>query len=306
MTVTQHRWLVTGSSGLLGSYALNYLSRTRQVTGVSRTRLAREAPNQESFVGDLSDEAFVSRLMDQVRPTHVLHAAGLVGHEVCSDYPDQAYRSNVLTTRYVARHSDRVGASLIFVSTDSVYGSQHGWHSESEEVQPFSLYGETKLAGERETDAHSAAIIVRTNFFGWPPSGGASILTFFLDALSADKAVVGFDDFVVSSMYVSDLLETLVRLTELGVHGTFNVGSRDALSKYEFGRTVAQVFGFDASLIERRSASDMASLGTSRVRDLSLNLGKLESVLGRSTPTQRESLHQARSDRGGEREVELV
>jgi dTDP-4-dehydrorhamnose reductase len=296
MATHDERWLVTGASGLLGNYAIRYLSKHGQVFGVSRRKAGVENARYTSLVGDLADEGFVSSLIADVQPTHVLHTAGLVGHEVCSLDPDQAYRSNVLSTRNLARHAGLAGAKIIYISTDAVYGGTEGGHRETEAPSPFSVYGQTKLAGEQEALVLSDALVIRTNFFGWPSSGGSSILTFFLKALRNQTEVDGFDDFVVSSLYAGSLISIVERLTKSNGIGIYNVGSIDAMSKYEFGISVANVFGLDPNLVLRRSASELRSLTTSRVRNLSLDLTKLRETLGDIAPTQLEGLELARSE----------
>lgn len=296
MATHEKQWLVTGQSGLLGNYAIRDLSKRGQVVGVSRRPARIKDARYTSLTGDLSDENFVSSLIAEAQPTHVLHTAGLVGHEACSRDPEQAYRSNVLSIRNLVRHAGMAGAKIIYVSTDAVYGGNGGGHRETETPSPFSLYGKTKLAGEQEARVLSDALIIRTNFFGWPPFNGSSILTFFLNALRAQTTVDGFDDFVVTSTYASSLLSVVERLAEIEASGIYNVGSLDAMSKYQFGRTVANVFGLDPNLVLRRSAHQFESHTTSRVRDLSLDVTKLSETLGDAVTTQLEGLILARSE----------
>jgi dTDP-4-dehydrorhamnose reductase len=73
------------------------------------------------------------------------------------------------------------------------------------------------------------------------------------------------------------------------------VVSADKLSKYDFGRTVAEGFGLDADLITPVSATS-ARHATSRARDLSLRTDRLRDLLGVKAPTQRVGILQARED----------
>jgi dTDP-4-dehydrorhamnose reductase len=136
---------------------------------------------------------------------------------------------------------------------------------------------------------------VRTNFFGWSETGRKSILEFFVNSLRAGTPVRGYPDFIVTSVYVQSLLKAIWRLGELGATGTLNIASSDALSKYDFGLTVAKAFGLDSGLIAPMgSATD--GHATSRNRDLSLNTERAASLLGAPMQSQADGVREARDE----------
>ena len=165
----------------------------------------------------------------------------------------------------------------MLISTDAVFDGARGHYSEADAPNPTSVYGRTKLEGEQLALASTDALVARTNFFGWSPTGRRSILEFFVNALSNGEQVRGFTDFTTSSAYVQVLAEALWDLCALEATGLVHLTSPEALTKYEFGVAVAEEFGLDAGLITP-TTSDMQP---PREGDISLDVARAESWLGR-------------------------
>ena len=208
-------WLVTGAAGFLGSNAGLWLVDAVHRVGQVRTLPANGA--YDRLVGvDLRDLAHLRAMVADTRPNVILHAAAMSGHATCESDPEQAWAVNVDATRALAQAAADVGARLVYISTDAVFSGSRGHYAEDDEPEPFSLYGETKLAGERAVqEIGGPHLIARTNFFGWSTSGQRSVLEFFVNALRAGQPVKGYPDVVVTSMYVSHLLQAVWDLTRM-------------------------------------------------------------------------------------------
>jgi dTDP-4-dehydrorhamnose reductase len=287
-------WLVTGAQGFLGANAGIFLGSMARTVGVARAG-GTPAHFHSGLLGDLSEPAALCAAIRELRPDVILHAAALASHEQCEIDPGLAERVNADATRALARAAGDVGAQFVYVSTDSVFDGSRGDYSEEDATAPFSVYGRTKLLGEEYALQETDALVVRTNFFGWSPSESRSVLEFFVNELSAGHAVNGYTDFTVTSTYVPFLLDAIWQLASQGVTGIVNVASSDKLSKYDFGRTIAEVFGLDAGLIAPVSAMS-ASHSTPRARDLSLSTDRLRALLGIKAPAQQVGILQARDD----------
>lgn len=292
MTAT---WLVTGAGGFLGTNAGLWLGD--RVTRVGQTRVASATgPFDRSLAVDLRDIPAAAAMVRDARPDVVLHAAAMSGHETCANDREQAYAVNVEASRAIADAAAEVGARVVYVSTDAVFSGATGNYAETDEPEPFSYYGETKLAGEAAVQESGApALVVRTNFFGWSTSGRRSVLEFFVSALRAGENVKGYPDFVVTSLYVQSLVETIWRLVEMGTEGVVHVASCDPVSKHDFGVTVARQFGLDEGLISPES-SDVHGHQTSRSRNISLCTDRLTGILGERPATQEEGVRRAYSE----------
>jgi dTDP-4-dehydrorhamnose reductase len=288
-------WLVTGSNGFLGANAGYFLADE-----IDRIGLVRQPSASSTFprqvVADLLDSDSLRDAVQSTRPNVILHCAALASHEDCEADPALARRMNVDATRTLAQAAASVGSTFIYVSTDSVFDGDRGNYCESDEPNPFSVYGETKLLGEAAAmEACADTLVVRTNFFGWSTTGTRSILEFFVNALRDGRRINGYTDYVVSSIYAGQLISLIQQLATLAHRGIVHVGSADALSKHAFGLTVANGFGLPADLISPASAADSGQ-GTSRARNLSLDTALVASLLGTPLPTQARGIRAACDD----------
>ena len=140
------RILVTGGKGMLG--------RTLQ----------RELSGHDLFVADLPetdmlDVSSLGAVFESFRPEAVVHCAAMTKVDDCETNRSLAYRLNEEGSRNVAEACRGVGARLIAISTDYVFSGENdvaaldgaheeGWR-ETDEPAPRTVYGASKLAGER-------------------------------------------------------------------------------------------------------------------------------------------------------------
>ena len=284
------RWLITGASGFLGANAVRVLSSGHDVVGLVRD--ANAAPwCDQKVTADLVASDALERAVHEVEPDVVLHCAALADHRLCERDEDLAMRVNAQASSVLAKAAATRGAAFVYVSTDAVFSGTRGWYGEDEMVAPNSAYGRSKAAGEDAVlAAHPAAVIARTNFFGWSPNGHRSILEFFVREVGAGNRVPGFVDYTVTSLFVEDVVESIDRIVDTGESGVFHVVARDAVSKFDFGRLVAAEFGLDESSIYESSVEGGP-------RDLSLRSDRLAGLLGAPMPSQEEGIARAREAR---------
>ena len=118
-----------------------------------------------------------------------------------------------------------------------------------------------------------------------------SILEFFTRELSSGRRVPGYVNYVVTSLFVEDVIDSIERIVEADEQGIFHVVSGDGVAKADFGRLVAAEFDLDAGLID-----DVRVDGPDR--DLSLRSDRLAHLTGTPMPSQAEGIARAR-ERGG-------
>jgi dTDP-4-dehydrorhamnose reductase len=291
VTTAQPTWLITGASGFLGAnLGLHLAGRARRIA-VTRSG-STPSHFDEAISGDLVDvDAWVPHLITR-RPDVIVHAGAMAAHQDCERAPELAHLINAEATESLASAADACGARFVYISTDAVFDGRRGHYAEDEIPSPTSVYGRTKLAGEERARRATDALIIRTNFFGWSPSGTRSILEFFVNELGAGNRVRGFTDFTTTSAYAPVLAETIEALVSGGATGTFHVTSPDALTKYAFGVAVADEFGLDSGLITPTNAD----IHPPRNGDISLDVSRAEAALGRSLPTQVEGIRLAQRD----------
>lgn len=283
------RILVTGASGLLGlNFCLHYF-RQHELTGVVNSHPLPGAPFPVLQV-DLSKRGEFARLVDQNEPGLVLNCAALANIDECESLPELSWQINAELPREMARVCADRGVPFVHLSTDAVFDGERGDYSEEDMPNPRSVYARSKLAGEQAVLAENpAALVARLNFYGWSLFGQRSLAEFFFYNLLERKPVQGFTDVRFCPLEVTRLAEILMRLVELGCSGLYHVVSGEHLTKYEFGRRIAELFSLDASLIRPALVSD-SGLRAPRSRDLRLRTDKLAAALGHPSPGQAECL----------------
>lgn len=274
--------LVTGASGLLGSYLVRALEPMRDaVTFAGLTRVP--AGDDRWVTCDLTDARQVEGLIAARRPRLVVHAAALTNVDLCETDPGLAEAVNRDAAACVARLTSEAGGRFVFISTDSVFDGLRGNYAETDEPAPVNGYARSKLEGEREVAAAAANhLVLRTNFFG-RSDRGSGLADWLLRELGAGRPVVGFGDVIFSPLHAATLAELTLELARSDLRGTLHLGASDAVSKLEFARLVAQAYGLDTGLVRAGRLAD-AALDAPRPLDTSLDTRAAAARLGRPLP----------------------
>lgn len=136
---TLPRVLVTGASGQLGARLM--------ATGARRSDVETVGVTREEL--DVTDAQAVREAVVRHRPDVVIHAAAYTGVDAAEENEDEALAVNATSVRHVAEACISVGASLIHLSTDYVFGDvERRPLRPSDPVMPLGAYARTKLAGE--------------------------------------------------------------------------------------------------------------------------------------------------------------
>ena len=171
----------------------------------------------------------------------MLHAAAWTDVDGAEADPDGARLVNVDGTRNVAA----LGAPVVYYSTDYVFdGTKREPYVESDEPNPLSVYGRTKLEGEREV---REGWIVRSSWlFGWK---GRNFVKTMLELGRERDEVSVVADQVGSPTYVGHLAEATRELLELP-QGTWHVAAEGECSWAEFARAIFEEAGLDCRVRE--------------------------------------------------------
>ena len=277
------RILVTGASGLLGLNLSLGMIGTHTIIGVDRSKLA--GTPFELVQADLLEAGACSRLIDQTRPEAIIHTAANANVDSCEFDPDGAHRLNAELPGKLADICAKRDVRLIHISTDAVFdGTKDGIYTEDDTPNPLAVYAQTKLDGELAVlSVNPDAAVARVNFFGWSLSGSRSLSEYFFNNLSAGKATNGFSDVWFCTMFVGDLVATLIQMLEKGLSGLYHTVGSEAITKYEFGVRIARQFRFDPELVIPVSVEGFG-LKARRSHNLRLSVHKLSTDLDADIP----------------------
>lgn len=234
------RILVTGAGGQVGQdvvAAAGGGATSYEVVGADRARL------------DVADRDAVLQTVLSVRPAVVIHAGAWTAVDDCEGDPDRAFRVNALGTRHVAEAAARAGAHLLYVSTDYVFdGTAAGAYREWDVPNPQSVYGRSKLAGEREAQATvPGAAIVRTSWVCG--THGQNMVKTVLRLAAAHRELRFVDDQRGCPTFTEDLAGMLLRLAVDRRPGVYHVTNQGPTTWYHFARAVLAAAGEDPARV---------------------------------------------------------
>jgi dTDP-4-dehydrorhamnose reductase len=187
------------------------------------------------------------RLLGPLQPDVVLHAAAWTDVDGAEGDPEGARRVNVEGTRNVAL----LAAPLVYFSTDYVFdGGQSEPYVESDEPLPISVYGRTKLDGEREV---GDGWIVRSSWlFG--ATGHNFVRTMLRLGAERDEVAV-VDDQRGCPTYVGHLADATREIVRLP-HGTYHAAADGDCTWAEFAEAIFAEAGL-ACRVQRISTEEL-------------------------------------------------
>jgi dTDP-4-dehydrorhamnose reductase len=277
---TNNRILVTGASGLLGPYLCQRGNQHGKVFELGRTNGLISC--------DLVDRGQTECVISEVSPDIVIHAAAMTDVDGCEINPNEA---DLINCRATANLIDALpkNCRLIYISTDQVYPDQVGPHAEGSEA-PTNKYGQTKLGGELEALKHGNTIVLRTNMFGQSlTENRRSLSDFIIESLSDGTPITLFRDVLFSPLNFVTLAEYVWQFAFNDYRGVCNLGSREGLTKAEFGLAVAIQKKLPLQNIAI-GASTKLSFRAPRPLDLRMHVNLSESILGATMPTTLEEI----------------
>ena len=203
---------------------------------------------------DITDTAVVANLINTLRPDTIINCAAWTNVDACESDPVRADRINHLAVAGLAEASAAIGAHLVQVSTDYVFdGSKTTAYDETDAPNPQSVYGQTKLAGERAAGA--AATIVRTSWV-YSRHGGNMVATIL--RLAAQHDELSFvDDQRGNPTYTADLARPLRDLAAARQPGIVHVTNTETVSWYEFARAVLESTGADPQRVRAITTAEL-------------------------------------------------
>ena len=114
---------------------------------------------------DIVDEPAVARVLSQVKADWIVNAAAYTAVDLAEDQPAQAYAVNDAAVASLARASTAAACRLLHLSTDFVFdGNSNRAYRTTDPTNPLSVYGASKLAGERHVLAGASGIVLRTSW----------------------------------------------------------------------------------------------------------------------------------------------
>src|ERR687895_1008940 len=232
------RCLVFGGAGMLGQAVVAEAgSRGWDPLGLSREQ------------ADITDRDRLLSWADAFRPDVVVNCAAFTRVDDCETETQRAFAVNGEAVAHAADAASRAGAALVHVSTDYVFdGEAREPYREDAPTAPRSVYGRSKLEGERRALAYERSLVVRTSWLFGPggPNFVATMVRLIEDGRLPLRVV---RDQEGCPTYTPFLAAALLDLAHLGATGIVHYRNREPVSWYAFASEIARLWSGTAEVV---------------------------------------------------------
>ena len=225
--------IVTGCNGQLGR-AVN-----QQYAGSTEYELV----NTDVGELDITKVDEVLKLAREVKPWAIINCAAYTNVDKCETEPDLAYKINAVGARNLAIAASDVGAKLVHISTDYVFPGDVSDHplTEFDKVNPKSMYGATKLAGENFVrDFADRYFMIRT---AWLYGDGHNFAKTMLKLSETNDTIGVVMDQVGTPTSAAELAKAVKYLLPTDNYGLFHGTCEGDTNWAEFAATVLKLAG---------------------------------------------------------------
>ena len=226
--------LVTGGSGQL-AHAIRLIWADHEL-----------AIPEESVL-DLSRQEAIQSVVAQVRPQVLINCGAFTQVDRCETEVELALRINGTAVGWLADACEAQGAMLIQISTDYVFdGTGTRPYREDDPTNPMSVYGHTKLEGERQAARCSRHLIARTSWLydAW----GKNFLNTMLNAAAQGRALRVVDDQRGAPTTCRALARQLKVAAEHGWQGLVHTTCQGETTWHGFAKAIFEAKGIPADL----------------------------------------------------------
>jgi dTDP-4-dehydrorhamnose reductase len=280
--------LLAGSGGQLAQELQPILLSSGEVIAVDRTRL------------DLSQPESIRQIMAEIQPDLVVNAGAYTAVDKAESEPELARAVNGIAPGIFAAECEKLGASLIHISTDYVFdGSQGSPYLETDSTNPLGTYGKSKLMGEEAIrQAGNRHIIIRTAWVYGNGGKGNFVKTMLRLGKEREEIRVVADQ-IGSPTWTGDLAAAIAQIIpqiKPENFGTYQYTNSGVCSWYDFAIAIfeeAEKLGFPLK-VQRVVPITTAEYPTPAKRPAFsvLSSVKISALLGTNPPHWRQGLRQ--------------
>jgi len=286
------RILLTGINGQVGNALLSTLT-DYELIGLSRNEL------------DLTNTDAIRQAIREIKPDLIINPAAYTAVDKAESEPDLAHAINTIAPQVIAEEAAKLNSVLIHFSTDYVYdGHKNTPYVETDAVNPQSVYGKSKLAGEEAVRAVGLpCLILRTSWvYG---AYGHNFLNSII-RLASEREQLGIvadqQGTPTSSANIATVLVALIKQWDGQESGVFHFTNTGSTTWYGFASEIVRQYAAmqmqPALKVQTVNPITTADYPTpaSRPENSCLDNGKLSRAFGIALPTWQEGLQSVMQD----------
>lgn len=248
--------LVTGRNGQVGFELQRSLAPLGQVVALDREQC------------DIADPDALRNVIRRVAPDIVVNAAAYTAVDKAESDEQRAHAANSVAPRLIGELARETGALVVHFSTDYVFdGAKQGAYNESDAPNPLSVYGRTKLLGERALAETGARCLIFRTSWVYGAHGGNFVKTMLKLAAERTSLSVVADQFgaPTSAALIADVTAQILgqyiveRRGDLPF-GLYHLSASGRTCWHEYARTI---------IAAAEAAGRQLQLGPAQVRPIS-------------------------------------
>ena len=260
-------YLILGSNGLLGNELKKILPKNKTICS------ARDYSNINIDLVNLKN---LEKVFKKYNFVNVINSAAITDLDECQKNKFLCNKINLKLVIKLNRLSKKFKFKLIHISTDQIYVNEKKLkHKEKDKLGYFNNYAKAKFLCEKNLKDNSNKLIIRTNFTGFKKKLNSTFIGWLSENIKKNKKIKLFNDLYCSTIDVKTCALIIKKLILKNCKGTFNLGTRDSLTKKEFAV-------YFANKLKKRIYYEEISAKNSNVKrplNLTLNVNKIEKTL---------------------------
>jgi len=282
------KYLITGSSGLIGSQLIFDLEQSRNIIYSCYNNLKPQHGIPIKL--DLLNFKEISTTIQKFRPDIIIHLAALTDVEKCELEPKLAHSINTQATEIIAKEANHLDCFLVYLSTDYVFDGNKGMYDEYDIPNPINEYGKTKLFGEKsvENNASNWSIIRTSTPFGLH-SQKKTFPVWVVDNILKNKKLDIVKDQLTSPTYIPNLSKMILEITSQNLEGYYHLSGSTRISRFDFAKKIVDKLDLNSSMLNPVTLDSML-WKSKRPVDSSLNISKANSSLNSKSLSIEDSL----------------
>lgn len=287
--------LVIGGSGVIGSKAVEFLSKNHDVFF---TYFKNKPPFANGYLLDIRQREDTVSIIEKLKPEVIIHTTAITNVDFCENNHHVADEINIKGTENVIVGCELTKSKLVYVSTSFVFDGRKKAYYENDEPSPATYYGITKNRSEELIkQSRLSFLILRTDQpYCWIEKWQhTNSVVRVIETLKKGNILNEIIDWYNSPTYVLDFVNTASKLVEEQKEGIYHVIGPDYINRFNWALVVAEIFNLDKNLI-RPINSDTLKLPTKRFNPHLVNI-KLGEI-GINLSDVREGARKMRTDDG--------
>jgi dTDP-4-dehydrorhamnose reductase len=265
------------------------------------------AVDREQF--DLCDEQAIRQAIQAIRPALVINPAAYTAVDKAESEPEIAFAINAIAPRIIAEEAAKVGAGMIHFSTDYVYdGNKTTPYVETDNVNPLSVYGHSKLIGELAIQSVGIPHLILRTSWVYGTHGKNFLKTILRLSAERDQLKIVDDQWgaPTSSQSIAEVMSELVKrwqMSDLSTSGIYHFTNTGSTTWFGFAKAILQSYEAKAEQFKLPTLNvqshTIATTSTvdyptpaARPKNSRLDNTKLQNVFGLTLPAWEQGLAQ--------------